>query len=69
MVIVEGDHFFPQVKRHIRVVKRVVGKVLFYHVAFVASAYNEILYAIVAIEFHDMPYDWSFTDFNQRFRT
>ena len=36
----------PQVEGYIRVMQNVVGKILFYDITLVSTAYNEIVYAM-----------------------
>ena len=48
---------FCQVYSHVAVVRVIVGEILFDNILLVSTADNEIIDAVMAVHFHDMPDD------------
>ena len=59
MAEVEGD---------IRLMQEVVGKVFFDTVSLITETDNEIIEAVAGIDFHNMPQNGLFADFDHGFR-
>jgi len=56
------------INRHIRRVKKIVSKILFYDITLVTKAHNEVIDAMTAIHFHDVPKYRALTDIDHGFR-
>ena len=55
------------VERYVGHVKKIVGKVFFNDISFVAAAYNKVVYAVSGVELHDVPEDWFASYFDHGF--
>ena len=49
--------------------EKIVSEVFLDDVTFIAEADNEIVEAVMAVDLHDMPQDWTTADLNHWFRT
>lgn len=67
MVVQNGGRIVGKVHGHIAVMTEIVGKILLDDILFITAADHEIVDAVMAVGFHDMPEDGFTTDLHHRF--
>lgn len=67
MVIQNGGRIVGKVHGHIAVMTEIVGEILLDDILFITAADHEIVDAVMAVGFHDMPEDGFTTDLHHRF--
>src|SRR4030095_231222 len=68
-VVINDLRLGTEAHRHVAGIQVVIAEVLLDYFAFVAQAKNELVVAVVGVEFHDVPKDGPTTYWHHRFGT
>ncbi|CAI8332899.1 MAG: Uncharacterised protein [Gammaproteobacteria bacterium] len=68
MLLMHMHFIILHIKRHIGHMKEVVRKILFDHIALIATTNNKFVNAMSRVNLHHMPKDWHSSNFDHGLR-